>query len=154
MNPRATAVVTGLIMVALGLAGLLYPERVLGILGFTVFNASHAAAAYGEVRATYGGLFIVMGIFTMMAAMDPAVHRSRLLFIGLLWLGACAGRVFGVVVDGNPGLFGWLAVAFELAVGGALCLASQTAPDTVVAPPVTRYDEPSRVATAPPVPPV
>ena len=143
-------------MIGLGIAGLIYPERVLGLLGFTVFNASHAAAAYGEVRATYGGLFIVMGIFTVMAAMDPGANRSRLLFVGLLWLGACAGRFFGVFVDGNPGLFGWLAIAFELAVGGALCLASQAAPEPVVVTPVTppRYDEPSHVATAPPVPPV
>src|SRR4051812_8516602 len=157
MNPRATAVVAGLIMIVLGIAGLLYPERVLGLLGFTVFNASHAAAAYGEVRATYGGLFLVMGIFTMLAAMDPGANRARLLFVGLLWLGACAGRLFGVFVDGNPGLFGWLAVAFELAVGGALCLASQTAPEPVVVTTTASapsYDERSRVATAPPVPPV
>ena len=154
MNPRVTAIVAGLIMVAFGMAGLVYPERVLGLLGFTIFNASHAAAAYGEVRATYGGLFIVMGIFTIMAGMDPAANRSRLLFVGLLWLGACAGRVFGVFVDGNPGLFGWLAVAFELAVGGALCLASQAAPDPVVTTVTTpRYDDPP-ITTAPPIPPV
>jgi hypothetical protein len=155
MNPRVTAIVAGLIMIALGTAGLLYPERVLGLLGFTVFNASHAAAAYGEVRATYGGLFLVMGVFTLMAAMDPAANRARLLFVGLLWLGACAGRLFGVFVDGNPGLFGWLAIVFELAVGGALCLASQSVPEPVVRTTVTtpRYDQPG-ITTAPPVPPV
>jgi len=124
MNPRITAIVTGLIILALGLAGLFYPGRVMGVLGFAVVNMTQAPAVLGEVRATYGGLFVVMGVFTLLAAMDPAAHRSRLLFVGLLWLGACAGRLLGVSTDGSPGVPGWLAVAFELVVGGALVAAA------------------------------
>ncbi len=157
MNPRLTAIVAGLIMIGLGMAGLLYPDRVLGLLGFNVPIASHIAAAYGEVRATYGGLFLVAGIFTALAAMDPVANRSRLLFVGLLWLGACGGRLFGVFVDGNPGLFGWLSVAFELAVGGALCIASQStpAPAQVAEPPRRAPSEVGGTATpVPPAPPV
>ena len=54
-------------------------------------------------------------------------NRPRLRFIGLLWLGAAAGRLFGVYVDGNPGLPAWLTVAFELVMGGALVVAAQAA---------------------------
>jgi hypothetical protein len=39
---------------------------------------------------------------------------------GLLWLGLCAGRLIGVSVDGNPGLFGWIYVVFEATFGSAL----------------------------------
>jgi len=127
MNARVTALVVAVVILALGVAGLIYPERVLAFLGFAVQNASHSASALGEVRATYGGIFVVMGLYAVHAALDPFVHRSRLRFIGFLWLGACAGRLFGVWIDGNPGLFGWLAVVFELVVGGALVLAAQTA---------------------------
>jgi hypothetical protein len=127
MNPRVTAALVGSIIVALGLAGLLYPERVMGLLGFTVPSSSRTAAAFGEVRATYGGLFVVMGVYTLLTAFDPATHRARLLFIGLMWLGAAAGRLFGAYVDGNPGLPGWLGVGFELVMGGALVAAAQTA---------------------------
>jgi len=134
MDSRVTTAVAGTIIVLLGLAGLLYPGRIMGLLGFTVLNASQAAATLGEVRATYGGLFVVMGLFTILAAANPAAHRSRLLLIGLLWFGACAGRLLGVSVDGNPGLPGWLAVALEIVVGGALVAASFSKP-AVAAPP-------------------
>ena len=137
MNPRVTAAIAGSVILLLGLAALFYPERVLGILGFAVLSPAHAAAALGEVRATYGGVFAVMGLFTLLAAANPGAHRARLLFVGLLWLGACGGRLVGVFVDGNPGLFGWGAVALELLLGGALVLASQAAtPEAAPAVPV------------------
>jgi hypothetical protein len=128
MNPRITTIIVGLIILALGVAGLVYPERVLGILGLAYASPSHMAAALGEIRATYGGIFVVMGVSTLLGAMDPPLHRSRLLFVGLLWLGACAGRLFGCYVDGNPGLPGWGAAAFELVIGGALVAVAQSAP--------------------------
>ena len=124
MNPRVVAITTGVITTALGLAGLLYPDRVMGILGFAILNSANTAAVMGEIRATYGGLFVVLGAYTLFSALDPPAQRSRLMFIGLLWLGACAGRLLGVNINGNPGLPGWVAAAFELLMGGALVAAS------------------------------
>jgi drug/metabolite transporter superfamily protein YnfA len=147
MNPRVVAIIAGVITTALGLAGLLYPDRVMGVLGFAILNSANTAAVMGEVRATYGGLFVVLGVYTLLTAMDPAAHRSRLRFIGLLWLGACAGRLFGVNVNGNPGLPGWIALAFELLMGGALVAASLT-----VRP--AEASRPIMTPTAQPAPPV
>ncbi|OLE43131.1 MAG: hypothetical protein AUI36_23985, partial [Cyanobacteria bacterium 13_1_40CM_2_61_4] len=93
MTPRVTTILVGFVILLLGAAGLLYPERMLGLLGFAVQNPSHAAAALGEVRATYGGLFLVMGLAALLGAFDPVAHRGRLRLIGLLWLGAAAGRL-------------------------------------------------------------
>jgi len=137
MNPRVVAIIAGVITTALGLAGLLYPDRVMGLLGFAILNSANTAAVMGEVRATYGGLFVVLGVYTFLSAMDPAAQRSRLLFIGLLWLGACAGRLLGVNINGNPGLPGWVAVALELVVGGALVAASLIARPAEASLPVT-----------------
>ncbi|MFQ5667134.1 MAG: DUF4345 domain-containing protein [Candidatus Binatia bacterium] len=130
MSARVTAITAGIITVALGCAGLAYPSRVMGVLGLGIPSPSQAAAALGEVRAIYGGLFVVLGVYTLLAALNPAAHRARLLFIGLLWLGACAGRLVGVSVDGNPGLPGWVAVSFEVLMGGALVGASVRKPIT------------------------
>jgi drug/metabolite transporter superfamily protein YnfA len=124
MNPRLAAGIVGSLTLLMGLAALIYPERVLGFLGFAVFNASESAAALGEIRATYGGIFVVLGIFTLLATGNPAAHRSRLLLLALIWLGALAGRLFGVSVDGNPGIFGWLSALFEAAMGGMLLAAA------------------------------
>ena len=141
MTPRTTTIVVAFVILLLGTAGLIYPERVLGVVGLAIQNPSHTAAAMGEVRATYGGLFLVMGLAALLGALDPVAHRAPLRLIGLLWLGACAGRLLGVYLDGSPGLPGWAAVAFELLVGGALLVAAGRAP-------VVLHEAP--VAAAPP----
>src|ERR1043166_3650901 len=103
MTPRVTAILVSFVIILLGAAGLLYPERVLGVVGFAVQNPSHAAAALGEGRATYGGaavqdpaprgagpgggrgafggLFLVMGLAALLGAFDPVAHRGRLRLI-------------------------------------------------------------------------
>lgn len=151
MNPQVITILAGIVTTALGVAGLLYPDRVMGMLGFAILNTANAAAVMGEVRATYGGLFVVLGVYTLLTAMDPAAHRSRLRFIGLLWLGACAGRLVGVNLNGNPGLPGWLAVGFELLVGGALVAVSLIARPTEASPSAQIVPAPPPApATAPP----
>ena len=150
MNPRVVAIITGTITTVFGLAGLLYPDRVMGLLGFAILNSANAAAVMGEVRATYGGLFVVLGVYTLLAAMDPAAHRSHLMFIGLLWLGACAGRLLGVKINGNPGLPGWGAAAFELVMGGVLVAASAIARPVEVS--VSRPAPAAQTASPPPTP--
>ena len=132
MNPRIVTSIVGTVILVLGLAGLIYPELVMAhLLGFAVDPSHGHNAVLGEVRATYGGLFVVMGVYALLSAADPAANRGRLLFIGLLWLGACAGRLLGVYLDGDPGLTGWVGVAFELIMGSALVIVSFRKPVTV-----------------------
>ena len=154
MNPRVVAITTGVITTALGLAGLLYPDRVMGILGFAILNSANTAAVMGEIRATYGGLFVVLGAYTLFSALDPPAQRSRLMFIGLLWLGACAGRLLGVNINGNPGLPGWVAAAFELLMGGALVAASLSVrpAETSVPAPAPATAQPSSSPTSSSIP--
>src|SRR5262249_27726346 len=131
MNPRITTGVVGTLILICGLAGLIAPEQVMThVLGFSVDPSHSQNAVHVEVRATYGGLFVVMGVYALLSVADPVANRGRLMFIGLLWLGACAGRLVGVYVDGDPGLPGWLGVAFELVMGGALVIASFLKPTT------------------------
>jgi hypothetical protein len=127
MSARGITLTAGIVILSMGVVGLVYPRTVMDLLGFVDPTAAPSATVLGEVRATYGGLFTVMGASVMLAAMNPAGSRNRLLAIGLLWLGACGGRLLGVTIDGNPGVFGWLAVVFEGAMGSALLLAAQRA---------------------------
>lgn len=122
MKPMAITTTVGLLTLGLGCVGLFDPRMVVGFVGFDMASASHVPAALSEVRAVYGGLFTVIGAFTLLAAHSPASHRTQILFIGLLWLGLCGGRLLGVWIDGSPGLKGWLCAAFELAMGLALLI--------------------------------
>ncbi len=134
MNARVTTLIVGSIILLLGGAALIYPERIMGLLGFAFASEASSAATLGEVRATYGGVFTVMGLLTVLAAINPVANRGRILFVGLMWLGAGAGRLFGASIDGSPGLIGWLSAAFELLVGVVLVVASQAAVESVPVP--------------------
>ena len=82
-------------------------------------------------------LFLVIGAFTLWAAMAPREHRSVLNLIGCMFLGVFAGRMIGISIDGNPGLFGWLGGVLEL-VGGCLVLAAPHMDDRVDLPAETQ----------------
>lgn len=125
MNTRAIVGVIGAITVVLGLGGLIYPESVMRLVGYDYQGPPNVPGTLGEVRAVYGGMLIVAGVFTLLCAPDPRANRERLVLLGLLWLGTGAGRVLGIFLDGNPGVVGWLSVIAELAGGGALAYASQ-----------------------------
>lgn len=151
MNPRLTTSVIGVLTTIMGVVALVYPELVMQrVLGFAVDPQFTGAFVRGEVRAAYGGIFTVMGIYTVLAAMDPATNRGRILMIGLLWIGACLGRLYGVAADGSPGAWGWLSAAFEAVVGGMLVAASQMTPEAPVATTRATYTPPP----PPPPPPL
>ena len=129
MNPRIVVAAVAGLMVLLGLFGLFRPAGAMDLVGFAPERMAEPAAAYGEARAMYGGLFVAGGGFLLWVSMNPAAHRGAIVLASFLWLGAAGGRILGVMVDGNPGLFGWFSVVFELAVGGALLFASQLSSD-------------------------
>ncbi len=120
MNTRAVAMVLGIVITTFGALALLYPRQVMDLLDFSIASPANPATVLGEIRATYGGLFLAMGLCTLFAGFRPAERRPLLLFAGALWLGACTGRLFGVWVDGPPGAWGWSAAVLELVIGAAL----------------------------------
>jgi hypothetical protein len=121
MNPRIVTLVIGIITTVFGIGGLISPTLVMErVVGFAVDPAFSENFVRGEVRAVYGGLFTVLGVATLLSAMNVAQQRARILLIGYLWLGLCGGRLLGAMLEGSPGLLGWLSVAFELVIGGLL----------------------------------
>ncbi len=133
MNAKLWLALVGIVTVVLGLIGLMYPLRVMEIASFAPRIPTEPAAALSETRAIYGGLFVVIGAFTLWAATAPREHRSVLNLIGCIWLGVFAGRMIGISIDGNPGLFGWLGGVLEV-VGGSLVLAAPHMSDPVDVP--------------------
>src|SRR5512144_3076527 len=116
MNPKIIAGVIGAVTLVLGIAGLFYPLQTMHLVGYGFTNPENRPGTLGEVRAVYGGLMVAAGAFTLLAAPDPHRHQGWLVLLGLLWICTASGRVLGVVLDGNPGIVGWLSVVTERAV--------------------------------------
>ena len=121
MIRRVAIAVVGASMVGMAF-GLVKPDLLLSFIGFSISDPGVAGYQLGEVRAVYGGLFLVIGVFTLLSAIDPVANRPRLVVLGWCWLGLGGGRLVGVLVDGDPGLRGWAFIVGELGAG-ALVLA-------------------------------
>jgi hypothetical protein len=122
MNGRGVTAFIGLITVALGVIGLTYPLHVMDWVGFSPLMTKPNAGTV-EARAVYGGLFLVLGLFTLWAATSPRAHRGELLLIACLWLGMFGGRMVGVSIEGSPGLLNTVGAVFELVIGCLLLAA-------------------------------
>jgi hypothetical protein len=95
--------------IGMGCLGLFTPHAASR---FTGLNASNKTA-FAEFRATFGGMFVVMGLIPLLTN-EPLAY----LMAGLVWLGAAAGRIISIIFDrgfDEPKNFG--GVAFEAAFG-------------------------------------
>src|SRR5262249_56618405 len=101
MNGRAVIAVVGVLTVFLGVYGLVRPDGVLAWVGLDLLNTNRRAGLV-EARAVYGGLFLVLGVFTLWAAISPRRHRGELLLIACLWLGRLARPRVRVSSAGRP----------------------------------------------------
>ncbi len=129
MNPRTITGVIGAATLIMGLTALAAPATIMPrFLGFAVDPSFSANFVYGEVRAAYGGVFSVIGVFTLLSAWQPAAHRGRLVLLACFWLGLGGGRLLSALIDGSPGNFGWFAMTFEFAVGATLAYCSRADP--------------------------
>ena len=129
MNPAVITGVIGAATLIMGLGALAMPGFVMErFLGYAIDPSFSANFVRGEVRATYGGVFAVIGVFTLLSAWSPDLHRGRLVMLACFWLGLGGGRLLSATIDGSPGGFGWFAMGFELVVGTVLLLCSRATP--------------------------
>jgi hypothetical protein len=81
-----------LVTTGLGLFGLFLPASAASFASII----PDGERGVSEVRATYGGLFLAMGLFAMIAQ-SADVFRV----VGVAWLGAAGARAFSVVRDNS-----------------------------------------------------
>lgn len=58
--------------------------------------------AVTDVRATYGGFQLGVGLYLIWAARDRTRYRSAILLVGLLFSFIAGSRAYGLIVDGEP----------------------------------------------------
>ncbi|OGB25313.1 MAG: hypothetical protein A3I66_04465 [Burkholderiales bacterium RIFCSPLOWO2_02_FULL_57_36] len=100
-----------LVMIALGGMGLFFPETAARFVSV----APVGKLGKSELRATYGGFFLALGLGCIVLG-SPEVYRV----IGIAWLGAAIGRTISIAVDRSVSYKNFGGVFFEAAIGGAL----------------------------------
>ncbi len=112
------AYLASVITLGLGVAFLVYP---LGLVLLTGLDITQPRGL-SEVRSTYGAMFSVMGAMMLYGTLRRPKTARYLRFAGYLWLGAFAGRLFSMIVDGvwTPVNLGVLALELLVGIGALL----------------------------------
>lgn len=93
MKVKAILNTTGcIITIIFGLMGFFFPEKASELTGLQATTQS----AFAEFRGTFGGAFIVMGLFPLLWK-----NQTTYLLAGLFWWGAAAGRIVSIFADGG-----------------------------------------------------
>ena len=109
----------------LGLLALVNPLLAVRVLGLEVLEPR----GLSEIRATYGALFVVMAGVMFWAIPTRPRSTPWLRFAAFLWLGAAAGRILSIAIDGVVTPLNLVALAVQLVVGvGALLGGMETLP--------------------------
>ena len=88
---------SALIFVFVGAAFLLIPEQYARVLELS----APTAMARTDVRATYGGLELGIGIFLIICVIRSEWLRPGLCALGLATGGFATGRMIGILIEGT-----------------------------------------------------
>lgn len=92
----------------MGCIGLFAPKRASALVGLEATTE----AGRSEFRASYGGLFVALGLVPLVT-MAPAAFAVA----GTAWLLTGVGRIVSILVDRASTPTNWAGVAFEAVLG-------------------------------------
>lgn len=120
---KLLVLLTASIFCIYGLIFVFFP--VDGLL-FVVDGSISTSSGVIDIRATYGGMSVGIGIILYLLATTHGTLRIGLLSVCLLMLGMAAGRIIGMVLDGSPNIYMYIYLALELIASSlaVLCLRS------------------------------
>ena len=100
--------------------GLLFSFAPVELARLVTGHAPSSPSAVIDMRATYGGMSIALGIILLLLALKEATIRTGV--VGLFLVMACmaATRLVGIAVDGDANAVMYAYLALEV-VAAALC---------------------------------
>lgn len=101
------------LFIVYGLMCLASPEIVAEQTGMQLTTG----VASAEVRAMYGGLQTAVGLLALLGFMRAGLQPAVLLALVFVFFGLASGRVIGIVLDPDPGVYNFAAFAFESLFG-------------------------------------
>jgi len=109
--PVSVNTLGALVTLGLGVFGLFWPLSVARLVGIS----PEGERGISEIRATFGGLFLALGLFAAIAQ-NSDVFRA----IGVGWLGVSAARSFSYVRDNSRSGANLGAIVIEVVLGLSL----------------------------------
>jgi Domain of unknown function (DUF4345) len=99
-----------LMYLALGIAALVMPARILRGFGITVAGRD----GRNEIRAVYGGFPLAVAGLLCATMVVPHLANGILLAVSVATLGMAAGRIFSALLDRGMGTLPMLLTAVEV----------------------------------------
>ncbi|KEF33180.1 hypothetical protein D777_00188 [Marinobacter nitratireducens] len=96
--------------------GLLFYVIPLEAFEFVVDGSVTSSSGVTDMRATYGGMSVGIGIILFMLGRNPQTVQLGLVSVFVVMLGMAFGRSVGMTFDGNANHYMYLYLALELAV--------------------------------------
>ena len=111
--PKLLIILTALFFLMYGVAFALFPTA---LLSWVTDGQVDSSSALIDLRATYGGMSLAIGVMLLLSARNPHWHRLGLITIVVLMLCMAGGRTLGLVLDGSPNVMMWVYLALEVTV--------------------------------------
>lgn len=108
---KALVLVTAMVFFLYGLIFMLLPEQALV---FVVQGQINSSSGVIDLRATYGGMSVGVGMILFLLAINKDTLKIGLWSVVILMSGMAIGRVIGMVLDGAPNLFMYIYLVLEL----------------------------------------
>jgi len=116
---KLLVLLTAAIFCAYGFIFVFFPVEALL---FVVEGSVSTSSGVIDIRATYGGMSVGIGIVLYLLATTHGTLRIGLISVCLLMLGMAAGRIIGMVLDGSPNMYMYIYLALELSVSSLAVL--------------------------------
>ena len=110
---RATQIclaVAALVFLIVGIGHLVVPLTMVEPMNIQLRGIN----AFNEIRANYGGMHSLMGIFLLLGVFVPKLREAALVTLAIFTSGLVLGRMVSIAVDGVPGTVIWLMLVGEL----------------------------------------
>ena len=109
MKEKIFLVLVGLIFIGLGTYSLVQPVDADSIFEITLIEVS----SINEVRANYGGMHLLLGLFFLYGAVAMRFQDAAILVVALFTGGLVLGRLVSLVLDGSPNEAVWALLIVE-----------------------------------------
>ena len=109
MKEKIFLVLVGLIFIGLGTYSLVQPVDAVSIFEITLIEVS----SINEVRANYGGMHLLLGLFFLYGAVAMRFQDAAILVVALFTGGLVLGRLVSLVLDGSPNEAVWALLIVE-----------------------------------------